>query len=201
VEGSRLTLVAFDSESGSEQHSIEHCRNEVALADDPHGKLLWDVVAGELAGQAADQSSLTGRAKDLLGVATISTTITGVILNNTLFNFDKEEVPLWWIGVAAASLIAIFGAGLWAILPRIYSFAPDASHFHQVEEGFPGASEGELYRAMAEGYLLPDPKTGKNQLERNRKEIRFIDTLVSIQMVGVAALTAMAFVLAFLIGR
>jgi hypothetical protein len=169
------------------------------VADDPHGKLLWDVVAGELAGQATDQSSLTGRVKDLLGVATISTTITGVILNDTLFNVAKEAVPLWWILVAAASLVAVYVPGLWALWPRTYSFAPDANDFLQVEQASPGASDGELYRALAEGYLLSDA-TGKNQLDRNRDAIKIIDNLVNIQMVGIAVLTAMAFVLAFLIG-
>jgi hypothetical protein len=53
---------------------------------------------------------------------------------------------------------------------------------------------------MAEGYLFEDDK-GKSQLERNRDVLRSIDTLVSIEMVGVAVLASMAFVLAFLIGK
>jgi hypothetical protein len=107
------------------------------MADDPHGKMLWGVVAGELAGQAADQASLTGRAKDLLGVATISSTITGVILNDHLFNVDKEDIPLWWILVAGGSLLAVFVAGLWAIKPRTYSFTPYAIDFYEVEQERP----------------------------------------------------------------
>ena len=53
---------------------------------------------------------------------------------------------------------------------------------------------------MAEGYLLPDTE-GKSALDRNRDVLKSIDTLVTIEMVGVAILAGMAFILAFLIGK
>jgi hypothetical protein len=159
--------------------------------------MLWDVVAGQLAGQSADQAALSGRAKDLLGVATISTTITGVIVNDKLFNLAKVELPAWWVVLAAVSLIVVFGAGLLAIQPRKYSFAPDAEGFHSIEQKYPDASETELYRAMAEGYL--EEAEGKTQLERNRENLKLIELLVRIETGGVVALAVMAFILAFLI--
>jgi hypothetical protein len=170
------------------------------MADDPHGTILWGVVASELAGQAADQASLTGRAKDLMGVATISTTITGVILNDKLFNVPKVDIPVWWIILAALSLLAVFGAGIYAIQPRTYSFAPDATAFHRIEQDYQESSEDELYRAMAEGYLLPNDAANRNQLQRNRDILTDIDIAVQVETYGVIGLTMMAFILAFLIG-
>jgi len=168
------------------------------VAEDPHGKMLWERVSGELAGQAADQSSLTGRAKDLLSVATISTTITGVILNDKLFDVTKVDIPGWWIVLAAVSLVVVFGAGLMAIQPRDYSFAPDASAYHVIERDYPDASEGELYRATAEGYLF-EAEDGKTQLQRNRETLSRIELLVRLETYGIAGLAAMAFLLAFMI--
>ena len=60
------------------------------MADDRHGKFCGE-WSRELAGQAADQALLTGRAKDLMGVATISTTITGVILNDSSSTCQRGE--------------------------------------------------------------------------------------------------------------
>jgi hypothetical protein len=169
------------------------------MAEDSHGRILWGTVANELAGQAADQASLTGRAKDLMGVATISTTITGVILNDKLFNVPKVDIPVWWILFAGLSLLAVFGAGIYAIQPRTYSFAPDATDFHQIEQDYQESSENDLYRAMAEGYLFPNDDANRNQLQRNRDILTDIDTAVLVETGGVLGLTAMAFILAFLI--
>ncbi len=169
------------------------------MADDPHGEMLWDAVAGALAGQAADQSALTSRAKDFLSIATISTTITGVVLNDKLFTISQIQVPMWWFFLAGASLIMIYGAGIWALVPRRYSFAPDAEDFHAVEQQYPQASDGELYRAMAEGYLLP--AGGRSTLDRNQDHVKFIETLVRIETVGLIALGASAFVLVVLVAQ
>jgi hypothetical protein len=57
------------------------------MAEDPHGKILWDAVAGILA----------GRAKDFLSIATIPTPITGVILSDKLFTATQISLPVWWV--------------------------------------------------------------------------------------------------------
>jgi hypothetical protein len=85
------------------------------------------------------------------------------------------DFPVWWIIFAALSLLAVFGAGIYAIQPRTYSFAPDATDFHQIEQDF-------------------------HQLQRNRDILTDIDTAVQVETGGILGLTAMAFILAFLIG-
>lgn len=169
------------------------------MAEDLHGRQLWDAVAGTLAAQASDQAALTSRAKDFLSMATISTTITGVILNDKLFSVSEIELSVGWIALASVSLLLVYGAGIWALVPRQWSFAPDAADFYAVEQESPFASEGELYRAMAEGYLLAGD--GQSQLERNAESVKFIEMLVRIQSVGVIGLGAAAFILAFLVER
>jgi hypothetical protein len=49
------------------------------MADSPQpwGKLLYDSISARLAVQSADHAVLTSRSKDLLGAATIASTITG----------------------------------------------------------------------------------------------------------------------------
>jgi hypothetical protein len=96
--------------------------------------------------------------------------------------------------------LAVFGAGIYAIQPRTYSFAPDATDFHQIEQDYQESSENDLYRAMAEGYLFPNDDANRNQLQRNRDILTDIDTAVLVETGGVLGLTAMAFILAFLIG-
>src|SRR5205823_1902648 len=107
--------------------------------------------------------------------------------------------PLWWVVLAAVSLILVYGAGIWALTPKVWSFAPEAADFYAVEQESPAASEGELYRAMAEGYLLPGD--GKTQLERNAESLKLIEMLVRIQTVGLIGLGGAAFVLSFLVER
>jgi hypothetical protein len=48
------------------------------MAQPDAGKLLWEVVSLRLKAQDSSQAALTGRAKDMIGLATISSTITGV---------------------------------------------------------------------------------------------------------------------------
>jgi hypothetical protein len=168
------------------------------LAEDPNGKLVWDMVALKLGAQAASQTALVGRAKDLLGVATIATTITGVILNDKLFAVVKGEAPLWWTILAAISLAVIYGAGLWAMQPAEYSFAPDAEDFYVVEQTYPASSQGEFYRSLAEGYLLVGPD-GESRLGKNQEQLERIELLVRFETMGIAVLGILAFLLAFVI--
>lgn len=175
-------------------------KGAVPLAEDPHGKILWERVTGELPGQAADQAALTGRAKDLLGVATISSTITGAILNDKLFQFSQIEIPAWWLVLAALPLLMVLVAGLWAVQTKEYSFAPDAAAFYEIEQKYPNSTEGDLYRALAEGYLF-EAEDGKTQLQRNRDILGGIELLVRVETAGIIGVAGMAFVLVFLIEK
>jgi hypothetical protein len=165
---------------------------------DPNGKLLWDVVALRLGAQAATQAALVGRAKDLLGLTTIVATITGVILNDKLFPVVKEEVDAWWIVLAALALVVVLGAGLWALRPAEWSFAPDPLSFYAIEETYPHASQGQFYRSLAEGYLLPGAD-GKPRIIKNQDRLKFLSRLVVAEGWGLVALGILAFILAFLI--
>jgi hypothetical protein len=165
---------------------------------DPKGKLLWDVVSLQLAAQAADQAALTNRAKDLMGTATIATTITGVILNDKLIAVVKGDVPIWWTITTALALVVLFACGLWAIQPRDYYFAPDAVDFYAVERESPDVSPGQLYRSLAEGFV--EPEEGHTLLASNEEQLVVLDRLVRVETAALAALALLAFYLAFLIG-
>jgi hypothetical protein len=164
---------------------------------DPSGKLLWDIVALQLAAQAGDQAALANRAKELMGTATIASTITGVILNDKLVAVVKGDVPLWWTTAAALVLIVLFGCGLWAVKPRDYFFAPDAADFYAVERESPDATTGQLYRSLAEGFL--EPEEGRTRLAENEEQLATLDRLVRLETVALAILAFLAFSLAFLI--
>lgn len=168
------------------------------MPDEPKGKLLWDVVALRLAAQSANQSALTGRAKDLLGTATIATTITGVILNDKLFEVVKDDAPIWWTGGAGVALVVLVASGILAIWPREYSFAPNAEDFQRVMETYPSATVDALYRATALGYLVAPPR-GKSQLAKNYGLLKNLERFVRVEAVALAALAGLAFALAFVI--
>jgi hypothetical protein len=168
------------------------------VPDEPKGKLLWDVVSLRLAAQSANQVSLVGRAKDLLGFTTIVATITGVILNDKLFPVVKGEAPLLWTILAASSLIVVYGTGLRALWPSDYSFAPDGQDFQHVEQTYPSATVDALYRSLAEGYLFAPPD-GVPQLKRNQDKLKRLERLVRIETGGIVALGILAFWLAFII--
>jgi len=160
---------------------------------DPSGKVL----ALQLATQAADQAALVNRAKDLMGTATIASTITGVILNDKLVAVVRGDVPLWWTIAAALALIVLFGSGLWAVQPRDYYFAPDAVDFFAVEREFPEATTGQLYRSLAEGFL--EPEDGATRLATNEEQLATLDRLVRLETVALAVLALLGFLLALLI--
>lgn len=164
---------------------------------DPRGKLLWDVVSFQLSTQAGDQAALSNRAKDLMGAATIASTITGVILNDKFMAVVRGEVPLWWTLLAAVALLLVFASGLWAVQPRGYFFAADAIDFHAVEQESPEATPGQLYRSLAEGFL--DAEEGTSVLARNDMQIAKLDRLVRLETAGLAMLAFLAFSLAFLV--
>jgi hypothetical protein len=165
------------------------------VADDSHGKILWDVVTARLAAQAANQAAMCGRAKDLISTATVATAITGIILNDKVFNVSKGDMPLWWLVGAGISLLVIFVAGLWALQPANYSFAPDAGDFYLNVQKHPTASDDQFYRSLAEGYLIAS--NGQTQIERNQKGLQRLARLVRIETIGIAALVVLAFILAF----
>lgn len=168
------------------------------LEPDPNGKLLWDVVALRLGAQSANQSALVGRAKDFLSLTTIVATITGVILSDKYFPVVKGEVPLWWIIAASLALAVVYGAGIWALRPADWSFAPDVLSFHSLMNEYPDASQGQFYRSLADGYLLPGTD-GKPRIQKNQDGLQWLARLVNIQMWALVVLGVLAFALAFLI--
>jgi hypothetical protein len=166
---------------------------------DPNGKLLWDVVAMRLAAQTATQAVLVSRAKDLLGVATIVATISGVILNDKLFYVQKAVPPWPWTVLAVIALIAVFGGGLAALLPGRWSSAPDAVDFHAVEQQYSHATYGEFYRSLAEGFLLPGADGSKSRLVQNDDRLAWLARFVNAQVGGLVLLGVLAFLLAFFV--
>ena len=94
------------------------------------GKLLWDVVALRLTADAANQTALVGRAKDLLGAATIAATITGVLVNDKLFTVEKSGLVTWWGIATGLTLAMLVVCALVAMRPREWSFAPSPTDLY-----------------------------------------------------------------------
>ena len=163
---------------------------------DPNGKTLWDVVALRLAAQAANQTALTGRAKDLLGAATIAGTIIGVVYNDKLFPLAGFHAPGWWIPAVVVTYLGVVLCAVSAVWPRSYSFSPDAADFADLERDNPGASANMLYRAAARGFLDPLSVKGKTQIQVNEDRLRTLERLVRGEIVSLGGLAGLALYLA-----
>jgi hypothetical protein len=172
------------------------------------GKMLWDVVALRLTAEAANQTALVGRAKDLLGAATIAATITGVLLNDKLVTFDKTPLLGLWTVVTGITLAVLVLLALAALKPRAWSFAPNPnSLYKQLLAGEKSAASTQQdpktvdawYHDMAVGYLVPREGQTKNQLEKNAELVDSLAKLVRWETYALGALAIEAFLLAAIV--
>lgn len=140
--------------------------------------------------QSDDYSTLTGRAKDLIGLATVATTIASVILNEKVFAPAKlTHVPKWWAFLSAASVAAILLAGIYSLWPRVWYFSPDPAEVYATVVSDLTLSTDALLASVANGIVLPDVVvTGKSALEWNDAGLARIRWAVVVQVCGYLAL-------------
>lgn len=149
--------------------------------------------------QADDFAVLTGRAKDLIGLATVATTIASVILNDKVLGPTKpSEVPMWWAAVAAIALASILLPGIYCLWPRIWYFSPDPDSIYKTVSADLSLSTDDLFASVANGLVRKDVVVSdRSALEWNDAGLRRFRVAVFIQVVGYVVLGCAAAVLAF----
>jgi hypothetical protein len=141
--------------------------------------------------EVADQSALAGRAKDLLGVAVISTTITGVLANDKLTNVTKHNVPAWLFVLMAIAVAAVVGSAFYALWPRTWYFSPDPREGLQTATDEPDWPVDTYYASIAAGFTTPNVVQPASALDHNDTQIRALRTAVLAE-IGALAILAIA---------
>lgn len=165
---------------------------------DAVGKFLYDIVAERLKAQAADQSALTGRAKDLIGLAAVTTTVTGVLANDKLFDVTKGSQPVVFAVLLSCGLLLTVGAGLYGMKPRVWYLSPDPLEvFSTVSANLTWPLDS-YYASVATGLTQPGiVVTGKSALAHNDEQLSKLRRAIVIQVVGVAILASSGLVVAW----
>jgi hypothetical protein len=162
------------------------------------GTFLYNMVVAQTSAQATDISTLTGRAKDLIGAATISTTVTGALANANIVNVQKHAERLGVVWLLAVGFGLVFLAGFAAIYPREWSLAPDAERVaSEVIAGHLSDTVDVYYAKVAMGFL--DKGTGRDHrtaIQENARKIGHVRVLIDIQLLGLLLLAASGVVLA-----
>lgn len=162
------------------------------------GKFLYDIVAERLKAQAADQSALTGRAKDLVGLAAVTTTVTGVLANDKLFDVTKGSQPIVFAVLLSFGLLLTIGAGLYGLKPRVWYLSPDPTEVFSTVSGNLAWPLDSYYASVATGLTQPGVVvTGKSALAHNDEQLVKLRRAIVIQVVGVAILASSGLVVAW----
>jgi hypothetical protein len=162
------------------------------------GKFLYDVVMARLSSQAADLAAMGGRAKDLLGVATISTTITGAIANGAIVTTTKHNVS--WLVFAAliVGFVLVLGAAGFSLWPRTWYLSPEPLGTSRAVQAHLDWPLDAYYGQIAVGFIAPDVVTaGKSALEHNDQRLMWIGRAILIEMAGLLLLALAGFALAY----
>jgi hypothetical protein len=164
----------------------------------PDGKFLYDIVSARLAAQAADQLALTGRAKDLIGFASITTTITGVVANDKIVTVNKSGIDALILGLLAVGLAMVITFGIQAIRPRAWFLSPDPHLVADlVHENYSSWTVDDYYAAVANGFTkLGVGSPGNSALGYNEEQLKTLRRSVLVQIIGVSALAACGVLLA-----
>ena len=176
---------------------------------DLEGKFLYDITATKLAAQCADHSLLTGRAKDLIGLTTLTTTI-GAFVATSRATGNTARLPDWYTGGVLITVVVIIGCGLYVLLPRRWNFSPDPLAVRAALQTDPNLDS--IYMRLAEGHLAqPAPAEGTKRrwragrfgpsvdlegIEFNKGVLSRLATAVRVQVVGVSALAVLGAIVA-----
>ena len=167
------------------------------MADEARGKFLYDMVAARVTAQGADQSALVGRAKDLLGVASITTTITGVLANDKITNVSKSDAAKVVFIIMAVALLSVVFCAFDALRPRTWYLSPDPLEAEQTLVANPIATVDQYYESIAEGFIQLDVAvTGKSALQHNEDQISHLRTLVRVEIIALGVLAGCGLALA-----
>lgn len=167
-------------------------------AGDPVGKFLYDIALERLKAQAADQTALAGRAKDMVGLAAVTTTITGVLANDKLVTVSKGDQPAAVAVLLTVGLVVTIGAGLDALRPRVWYFSPDPTKVFDTVSNNLGWPLDSYYASVATGLEHRDVVvTGASAFEHNDQQLRRLRWAILAQVVGVGLLACAGLVLAW----
>jgi hypothetical protein len=168
------------------------------MPDEAKGKFLYDMVAARLTAQAADQVALVGRAKDLLGVATITTTITGVLAKDKVANISKADLDPWLFGLMAIALATVVWLAFGALRPRTWYLSPEPTDVAATVSSQPTWAVDTYYASVAMGFISPGVVvSGKSALDHNRLQINELRQAVRLQMLGLSVLAGCGLALAY----
>ena len=162
----------------------------------PDGKFLYDTVTARIAAQAADQAALAGRAKDLLGVAAISTTVSGALVNDKLTDVTKGAVSLLLFLLTLLGLACVVAGALYAFRPRTWYFSPEPKSAAERISANPDSPTDDYYAAVANGFIALKPSGTESPLDHNDRQIGKLHAAVLVQIVGVSALSVAGALLA-----
>jgi hypothetical protein len=166
--------------------------------DEPRGKFLYDTVSARLSAQSTDLSTAQGRAKDLIGLAAITTTITGVLANDKLFKIDAAaERPKPFAALLVAGIALAIIPGLYVLWPRAWYLAPDPVDINAKIDQHPTWHVDDYYASLAMGFMTA--QHGKNNdtaLRFNERRILRLRVAVIAQLFGIAGLALAGVVLA-----
>lgn len=156
------------------------------------------MVTAQLAGQVADIAALSGRAKDLIGVATISTTITGGLANDRLVNVGKHDINPFALGFLIVGFCSVLIAGFFVLKPRSWSLVPNADEIKtNAVAAHPTWPIDAYYGQVAMGFLTPGLVVpGKTAIQQNAENIDLIRNCIYVQLVGLGLLAIAGFILA-----
>jgi hypothetical protein len=160
------------------------------VAEDTRGQFLYDMVTACLASQAADYAALVGRAKDLLGVASITTLVTGVLANDKITNVARTDTEPWVFVAVALALVAVVACAFTAMQPRDLYLSPAPADVAATVSSNPSWDVDTYYASVAMGFILEDfIVVGESAIDHNRAAIDSVRRLVRLQIVALGVLT------------
>jgi hypothetical protein len=170
------------------------------VSDVPRGKFLYDMVMARVGAQSTDLATMQGRSKDLIGLAAVTTTVTGVLSNDKLFNNvailphrPREFAVLLVVGLVLAIL-----PGIYVLWPRAWFLAPDPVDLNAQIDAHPTWPVDAYYSSAAMGFI--ERKYGRcektNALRFNDRRLFRLRIAVVAQLVGVCGLAIAGLVLA-----
>lgn len=164
------------------------------------GKFMYDVVAQRLAAQSADQSALVGRSKDLVGLATLTSSVAGVLANDKLVRVvGGQRLPVAFAGLLSLGLLLTIGSGLYVLYPRKWflSFDP-VSLFEKISEHYREWPLDKFYASAATAFLNPGELGDEMEaILVNDAQLRRMHFAVGLQILGAGILGASGLYLAW----
>lgn len=153
------------------------------------GAFMWQVVQDRAMSQRTSVDRLAGRSKDLLGTATIATTITGAFANDNLFDQGKLEVPMPFVVIGLLAILVLVAGASFCIWPRGWTFSFNPIVVETAIKSHEHLTDDDLQRAMAEGM--------RPKLEQDFEVIQRMSKVLAAQVLALGVLTVLSFWIVF----